>query len=150
MPETSGREPEAKTDVLGAPYTSQTLTLEPDAEGEVVATLVHRPASAPSSKAVLHVHGFADYFFQTVAADFWVARGYDFYALDLRKYGRSLRPHQTPNYVDDLTTYYEELDRALAIITPATTRSCSPRTPPAASPCRCGCRTGAIGRPGCS
>ena len=47
------------------------------------------------------MHGFADYFFQTVA-DFWVARGYDFYALDLRKYGRSLRPHQTGNYVADL------------------------------------------------
>ena len=68
-----------------------------------MATLVHRPARrADRGKAVLHVHGFADYFFQTAAADFWVARGYDFYALDLRKYGRSLLPHQTPNYVTDL------------------------------------------------
>jgi alpha-beta hydrolase superfamily lysophospholipase len=61
---------------------------------------------------VLHVHGFADYFFQVAAAEHWTARGYDFYALDLRKYGRSLRPHQTPTYVTDLGTYYEELDRA--------------------------------------
>ena len=103
-------------DVLGAPYTAETLPLRPDDEGEVVATLVHRPPrdESPTSKAVLHVHGFADYFFQTGLADFWVARGYDFYALDLRKYGRSLRPHQTPNYVADLRAYYEELDLAYA------------------------------------
>jgi len=100
------------TDVLGAPYTAETLVLRPDFEGEVVATLVHRPAAKPNGRAVLHVHGFADYFFQTAAADFWVERGYDFYALDLRKYGRSLRPHQTPNYAGDLREYYEELDLA--------------------------------------
>jgi alpha-beta hydrolase superfamily lysophospholipase len=101
-----------ETDLLGAPYTRETFTLRPDAEGDVVATLVHRPAEAPTNKAVLHVHGFCDYFFQTAAADFWVANGYDFYALDLRKYGRSLRPLQTPGYVTDLSTYYEELDLA--------------------------------------
>ena len=107
-----------ETDLLGAPYTRETMQLRPDFEGEVVATLVHRPAEVTSGqatgvrKAVLHVHGFCDYFFQTVAADFWVRNGYDFYALDLRKYGRSLRPHQTPNYVADLSTYYEELDLA--------------------------------------
>ncbi len=101
-----------ETDLLGAPYTRETLVLRPDFEGEVLATLVHRPAAAPTTKAVLHVHGFCDYFFQTAAADFWIAHGYDFYALDLRKYGRSLRPHQTPNYVGDLGTYYEELDLA--------------------------------------
>jgi alpha-beta hydrolase superfamily lysophospholipase len=104
--------PEVETDVLGAPYISETWQLRPDHEGEVVATLVHRPAAAPTRKAVLHVHGFADYFFQTHVADFWTERGYDFYALDLRKYGRSLRPHQTPNYIADLGAYYEELDLA--------------------------------------
>jgi alpha-beta hydrolase superfamily lysophospholipase len=106
-----------RADVLGAPYVATTLALRPDDEGEVVATLVHRPAETPSRRAVLHVHGFADYFFQTGAADFWCERGYDFYALDLRKYGRSLLPHQTPNFVTDLTSYYEELDAAMAVVT---------------------------------
>ena len=55
-----------------------------------MATLVQPACRAAHHRAVLHVHGFADYFFQTVAADCWVERGYDFYALDLRKYGRSL------------------------------------------------------------
>ena len=107
---------ETTTDVLGAPYSSRTLRLGADDEGEVVATLVHRPAAEPTGRAVLHVHGFCDYFFQTGAADFWVERGYDFYALDLRKYGRSLLPHQTPNFVTDLREYFEELDAALAIV----------------------------------
>jgi alpha-beta hydrolase superfamily lysophospholipase len=112
--------PVDETDILGAPYTARTLRLRPDEYGEVVATLVHRPArktrGKPSGRAVLHVHGFADYFFQTAAADFWVARGYDFYALDLRRYGRSLLPHQTPNYTADLAEYYEELDLAFGLV----------------------------------
>lgn len=99
-------------DVLGAPYQSHTFALPPDDEGEVVATLVRRRSGRRTRKAVLHVHGFADYFFQTAAADFWVGQGYDFYALDLRKYGRSLLPHQSPAFVTSLETYYEELDLA--------------------------------------
>lgn len=106
-----------RTDVLGAPYVARTIALADDFEGRVVATLVSRPAAEPTGRAVLSVHGFADYFFQTAAADFWVANGYDFHAIDLRKFGRSLLPHQTPNYVADLAEYYEGLDAALAIVT---------------------------------
>jgi alpha-beta hydrolase superfamily lysophospholipase len=108
---------ETVTDVLGEPYVAETLELEPDGEGTVVATLVRRAAAAQTTKAVLHVHGFADYFFQTGYADWWTERGYDFYALDLRKHGRSLRPHQTPNYVTDLRDYYPELDQAWERVT---------------------------------
>ena len=105
------------TDVLGEPYLAETLELPADDEGPVVATLVSRGAAGTTRRAVLHVHGFADYFFQTGAADFWVDRGYDFYALDLRKYGRSLREHQTPNFVTDLADYYPEIDEAYRRVT---------------------------------
>jgi alpha-beta hydrolase superfamily lysophospholipase len=97
---------------LGAPFTAETIDLPDDEEGAVVATLVRLAADAPTTRAVLHVHGFADYFFQAEYAAWWTARGYDFYALDLRKYGRSIRPHQTPNFITDLTSYYPELDEA--------------------------------------
>jgi alpha-beta hydrolase superfamily lysophospholipase len=110
-------EVEPSTDVLGAPYLAETLDLPPDDEGAVVATLVRRAAAGPTTKAVLHVHGFADYFFQTGYAEWWTERGYDFYALDLRKYGRSLRSHQTPNYVTDLRDYYAEIDAAWQRVT---------------------------------
>lgn len=103
-------------DVLGRPYERQTIELGTDDEGPVVATLVRRRGETPSRRAVLYVHGFVDYFFQTHLADFFVERGWDFYALDLRKYGRSLLPHQTANFVRSLTEYYPELDEAARII----------------------------------
>jgi alpha-beta hydrolase superfamily lysophospholipase len=103
---------EQSVDVLGEPWLAETIGLAPDEEGPVVATLVSRRAERPTGRAVLHVHGFADYFFQTGYAAWWLERGYDFYALDLRKYGRSLRPHQTPTYVADLHDYFTEIDLA--------------------------------------
>jgi alpha-beta hydrolase superfamily lysophospholipase len=103
-------------DVLGPPYERHTIDLDSDDEGAVVATLVRRRADRPTRRAVLYVHGFVDYFFQTHLADFFAERGWDFYALDLRKYGRSLLPHQTPNFARSLTDYYPELDEAARII----------------------------------
>jgi alpha-beta hydrolase superfamily lysophospholipase len=105
-----------ETDVLGTPYERHTIDLGTDDEGPVVATLVRRRAETPSRRAVLYVHGFVDYFFQTHLADFFVENGWDFYALDLRKYGRSLLAHQTPNFARSLTEYYPELDEAARII----------------------------------
>ncbi|MDQ3628880.1 MAG: alpha/beta hydrolase [Actinomycetota bacterium] len=106
-----------RTDVLGEPFTAETITLPDDAEGPVVATLVHRPAGQPSGTAVLYVHGFCDYFFQLHVAEFFTDLGYDFYALDLRKHGRSLLLHQTPNFCLDLAEYFAELDAAHQRIT---------------------------------
>ena len=104
-------------DVLGPGWTARTLRLRPDHEGEVVATLVHRDAERRAPRgAVLYVHGYVDYFFQRHLGDVWAEHGFDFYALDLRKYGRSLRPWQTPNDVTDLRTYVEELDAAARTI----------------------------------
>ncbi|WP_309140758.1 alpha/beta fold hydrolase [Micromonospora sp. M51] len=103
-------------DVLGPPYERQTIDLGADDEGPVVATLVRRRAERPTGRAVLYVHGFVDYFFQTHLADFFAERGWDFYALDLRKYGRSLLPGQTPNFCHDISDYFPELDAAAEII----------------------------------
>jgi alpha-beta hydrolase superfamily lysophospholipase len=97
-------------------FEATTLDLAPDYEGPVVATLVRRPAPQRSGRAVLYLHGFIDYFFQAHLADAYNAHGYDFYALDLRKYGRSLRPHQTPNFCRDLREYYAEIDAAIELI----------------------------------
>jgi alpha-beta hydrolase superfamily lysophospholipase len=107
---------ELEPDLLGAPYTRRDIALGEDEEGPITATLVARRAEKPTGAAVLYVHGFVDYFFQTHLADFFVAQGIDFYALDLRKYGRNLQPHHTPNFCRDLRVYYEELDEAVRII----------------------------------
>jgi alpha-beta hydrolase superfamily lysophospholipase len=93
-----------------------TLRLAPDDEGAVVATLVRRERDAAAADCgvdVLYVHGWIDYFFQTHLADFWERLGVRFHALDLRKYGRSLLPHQTAGFVASLDTYDEDLEAAL-------------------------------------
>ncbi|WP_035839870.1 alpha/beta hydrolase [Kitasatospora azatica] len=106
---------EFREDILGAPYEAAELALAADEEGAVSATLVRRLVPG-STKAVLYLHGYTDYFFQTNLADHFAALGYSFYALDLRKYGRSLRSHQSPNFVRDLAAYDEELDEAVRIV----------------------------------
>lgn len=101
-------------------YEMLTLPLGPDPDGEdpISATLVRPAGSVPAPNgAVLYVHGFTDYFFQTELAEFFADRGYAFYALDLRKCGRSSTAHHTPHYVSDLAFYDEELDASLDIIT---------------------------------
>ncbi|MBM7503283.1 alpha/beta hydrolase [Agromyces aurantiacus] len=129
-----------RPDVLGEGFEQLTLPLEPDDEGEVVATLVRyrppaeearprrrwrwpwEPESAPtpppaaSGCDVLYVHGWSDYFFNPELARFWADAGARFYALELRKYGRSLREWQTPGYVTDLRAYDEDIEAALAAI----------------------------------
>ncbi|AXT86274.1 alpha/beta hydrolase [Aeromicrobium sp. A1-2] len=105
-------------DELGDGYERRTIPLgsDPDGEGDVEATLVRRTPAEPFEAAVLYVHGFSDYFFQTELADFFAERGFAFYALDLRKCGRSRREGQTGHYVSDLALYDAELSESLRII----------------------------------
>lgn len=104
-------------DVLGPGYAARRLALADDDEGPVVATLVRyappTPEAVRPARAVLYLHGWSDYFFQTELAELWNAQGAAFYALDLRKYGRSLLPHQTPGYADALDVYDEDIEAAL-------------------------------------
>lgn len=85
-------------------------------DGELAATLVRGFCDAPSRRAVLYLHGFVDYFFQSHLADAFNEHGWDFYALDMRRYGRSLRAGNRPNYTTDLTEYDEEISAAIEIV----------------------------------
>jgi len=92
------------------------LALPDDYDGPVVATLVRLPIAHAERGAALYVHGFSDYFFQRHMAERFAAEGYAFYALDLRKYGRSLRPHQHANFCKSISEYYGDIDAALEAI----------------------------------
>jgi alpha-beta hydrolase superfamily lysophospholipase len=104
-------------DVLDG-YWQRTLPLgsDPDGEGEIVATLIRKGAEASAKHAVLAVHGYTDYFFNTDLANHLTARGFAFYAIDLHKCGRSWREGQTPHFTTDLARYDAELERAAAVI----------------------------------
>lgn len=99
------------------------------AEGRIVATLVRllperrslwhrltRKQREFEDVDVLYVHGWSDYFFQADLARFWADRGARFFAIDLRRYGRSLREGQTPGYIADLAEYDTEIGLALDIM----------------------------------
>lgn len=109
-----------RPDVLGEGFAQLTLPLRPDDEGEVVATLVRSlPRFSLWPKPlrdvdVLFVHGWSDYFFNRTFARWWTDRGARFFALDLRKYGRSLREGQTPGFITSLDQYDEDIEAALA------------------------------------
>lgn len=113
-------------DILGPGFSARTLPLHDDDEGEVVATLVrYFPAEDPRALpgtptsprfVLLAVHGWNDYFFQVELARNVARAGGAFYAIDLRKYGRSLREHQTPGYIEMLSDYDEDLHAAFDVI----------------------------------
>ncbi|MFR9650720.1 MAG: alpha/beta hydrolase [Rikenellaceae bacterium] len=103
--------------LLGDQFEQLQLNMSDDYSGRVVATLV-RPTSQPvSERAILYIHGFNDYFFQRELAEQFTSHGYRFYALDLRKYGRSILPENNIFELRDITEYDEEIDRAIEIIT---------------------------------
>lgn len=101
-----------RDDVLGPGWSALTLDL-----GEEHATLVRRDVTRrPVRGSVLYVHGFNDYFFAEHLGRAWADRGYRFYAVDLRRHGRSLAPGQLANHTTDLAEYFEDLDAAVAVV----------------------------------
>ncbi|MGO1440675.1 MAG: alpha/beta hydrolase [Brevibacterium yomogidense] len=140
-----------RPDVLGGGFRSLDLPLPDDEQATLVA---YDPASgAPRAAidrdtwatledsmprdllddvAILYLHGWSDYFYHAHLARFWSHMGADFYALDLRGYGRNLDPErvekahsprpdddehvQRPGYITDLAEYDADLEAALAVI----------------------------------
>ena len=101
---------------------SRTIDLHPDEEGPVATTVVvHVPEDDPAMGGpgrplrqhpdfvFLAIHGWNDYFYQVELARAVSAAGGRFYAVDLRKYGRSLREGQTFGFIRDLASYDEEI-----------------------------------------
>jgi len=65
---------------------------------------------------VLYVHGWTDYFYNPELARFFTNAGAQFYAVDMRGIGRSLRPGHIPGFVTDLSSYFIDLDAATSFI----------------------------------
>lgn len=102
-----------RVDILEMGFEQLSFSFENDYEGEVISTLIRRRANGKTQKAILYIHGFNDYFFQKEMAFEFNKHNFNFYALDLRKYGRSYRSHQKLNNVRSLTEYYEDINFAL-------------------------------------
>lgn len=103
-------------DILGHGFKQATIVQPSDYEGSVTCTIIKKQTPEKSDKAVLYVHGFNDYFFQEEMAERFIKEGYNFYAVDLRKYGRSYLANQKFNNVRDLSEYFADIDTVLNII----------------------------------
>jgi alpha-beta hydrolase superfamily lysophospholipase len=102
---------------LGDGFLQADLTFPADYDGPVTATIVRNEKRVDKAVgAVLYVHGYIDYFFQRHLSDWFNGRRYEFYALDLRKYGRSLGHAPHPNFCKDFEEYFAEITAALDII----------------------------------
>lgn len=85
-------------------------------DGPCRSTIVRLRGNKGVHKAFLYIHGFNDYFFQAEMGHRFVDSGYNFYAVDLRRYGRSMEPWQYPFNVRDMKEYFADIDSALVQI----------------------------------
>ena len=86
-----------KPDILRQGYEMRTVDQGRDYSGPVVSTIIRRLLPDTVTRplgTILYIHGFNDYFFNPELGQQANRHGYDFYAVDLRKYGRSIRPRQ--------------------------------------------------------
>ncbi len=106
-------------DELGRGYICRTVNQPDDYAGRVVSTIIARDTVVAGGKGLLYIHGYNDYFFQSALGDSVVAHGWNFRAVDLRKYGRSLLDGQTRYQVRNINEYYPDIDSALVDMTSA-------------------------------
>lgn len=100
-------------DVLGNGFQMCYVSQGKDYSGQVRCTIIRKKTEQDTAKGVLYIHGFSDYFFQEEMANRFVEQGYNFYAVDLRKYGRSLMPEQKMFQVKDMKEYFPDIQAGI-------------------------------------
>ena len=103
-------------DLLGGDYEARTFRYTLRGGDSTRCTLIRKPLQEGTTDALLYLHGYNDYFFQTALGDSATAHGMNFYALDLHGYGRSLQPGDEAFYCRDLQEYFCDLDTALSTL----------------------------------
>ena len=103
-----------KTDVLGGRYECRAVNQPEAYDGKVCCTIIRQKSQTESNKAIVYVHGYNDYFLQSALGDSANAHGFNFYAVDLRRYGRSLMEHQDAFFCKKLSEYYQDIDSTIA------------------------------------
>lgn len=100
-------------DVLGDGYEMRYVAQSDDYSGNVRSTIVRKLSPCGGDRGVLYVHGFNDYFFNAEMGDIFVDSCYNFYAVDLRKYGRSIMEGQDMFQVHNMKEYFPDIDSAI-------------------------------------
>lgn len=103
-------------DILGDGYEMRYVEQPDDYQGKVRSTVIRKKSPCGGKTGVLYIHGYNDYFFQKDMGDRFVDSCYQFYAVDLRKYGRSILPGQKKFDARDMKEYFADIDSAVSIM----------------------------------
>lgn len=101
-----------RPDILGGSFEMKHIGMPDDYSGAIHCTVVRLKATS-SHWAAVYVHGFSDYYFQRELAEAFVAHDISFYAVDLRKYGRSLIDGQRMFQLRDMREYFPDIKAAI-------------------------------------
>nr|MBD5378014.1 alpha/beta hydrolase [Bacteroides sp.] len=99
------------TDILGKPFEARTIDHRDGSRCTVV-----RLSKRGAKRGILYIHGFSDYFFQAHMAREFHKAGLAFYAVDLRRYGRSLRQGEAMFEIAEMTDYFADIESAAAVM----------------------------------
>eukprot|EP01127_Copromyxa_protea_P008757 TRINITY_DN2013_c0_g1_i2.p1 TRINITY_DN2013_c0_g1~~TRINITY_DN2013_c0_g1_i2.p1 ORF type:complete len:1369 (-),score=377.94 TRINITY_DN2013_c0_g1_i2:22-3597(-) len=107
-------------EVLGDPFETRITELVRDYDNALpIARLVRCLAPRETTCAVLYIPTISDYFWQDEIATTFNEEGYNFYALEPRRYSRNIKPgtpQPRPYLVRDFAEYYEEIHWALRVL----------------------------------
>ena len=103
-------------DILGDGYEMKYVEQPDDYQGGVRSTVIRKASPCAGNTGILYIHGYNDYFFQKEMGDRFIDSCYRFYAVDLRKYGRSLLPRQKKFDALDIKEYFADIDSAVNIM----------------------------------
>lgn len=104
-------------DSLLAGFKCHTVIQPNDYQGKVLSTIIRPDTTLQRHRGILYIHGFNDYFFQSALCDSVISHSWNFTAVDLRRYGRSLRPGMKRYQVRNLKEYFPDIDSALVSMT---------------------------------
>lgn len=101
-----------QNDILGDDFEMKQVVHKED-KHNVISSIIRLKTNIPSKFGILYIHGYNDYFYQHEMAHKFDSYGFSFYAIDLRKYGRSLKENDTPFEIKNIENYFPDINVAL-------------------------------------
>lgn len=103
-------------DILGGDYRMRYVVQGRDYSGPVRSTIIELPnhSGCSGTRGILYIHGFNDYFLQKDMGERLADSCWRFFAVDLRKYGRSLEDGQRKFDTRSMHEYFADIDSAIA------------------------------------
>lgn len=100
-----------QNDILGDDFEMKQVVHKED-KHNVISSIIRLKTNISRKYGILYIHGYNDYFYQHEMAHKFDSYGFSFYAIDLRKYGRSLKENDTPFEIKHIEDYFPDINAA--------------------------------------